>query len=216
MAIIPRGGRLQGDRNYSTRERAGSLINTERPTTGRAQGVKFREHPTTGPLHLMRLQYRLNFGDYLLFQAVHQFRSIPLQAMYLLFAWIIYATEVEKSGRLVGLIAAIVMYVVLWAFQLVFNVAYLYSSKNKSVLTEHIIELQDEAFYEETPLNRSFHYWPGIAKLMKGPGFVAVYVSAHQAHVIPNRAFASEQQRNNFYRLVKQRMRASKPAAQST
>ena len=158
----------------------------------------------------MRLEYRLNFGDYLLFQAAHQFWSIPLQVVYLLCAWAMYLAGVEESGRLASLIAAVIMYLFLWAFQLAFNVVYLYSSKNKSVLTEHVVELQDDAFYEETPFNRSFHYWPGIVKVVRGPGFVAVYVSAQHAHIIPNRAFASDEHRDTFFRRVRERVRALK------
>jgi hypothetical protein len=41
------------------------------------------------------------------------------------------------------------------------------------------------------------------------PGFVAVYVTPHMAHVVPNRAFASREQRATFLALVQQKIRAA-------
>jgi hypothetical protein len=40
------------------------------------------------------------------------------------------------------------------------------------------------------------------------PGFVAVYTSAIAAHAIPRRAFASDEQLNQFVAMVRERMRA--------
>lgn len=39
------------------------------------------------------------------------------------------------------------------------DILYLYSRKNKSLLTNYLVEVQDAALYEETPFNKSFHYW---------------------------------------------------------
>lgn len=158
----------------------------------------------------MRLQYTLRFGDYLLFNAAHQLLSVPLQVTYLVFAWLIYSISVEESGRLGGLIAAAVAYLIMWIFQLVFNVVYLYSSKNKSLLTKHIVEAQEEAFYDETQFNKSFHYWPGIAKVIKRPGFVAIYINVLAAHIIPRRAFSSEEEMTRFVAVARERISASK------
>lgn len=160
----------------------------------------------------MRLQYRLRFGDYLLFNAAHQLMSLPLQATYLVFAWLIYVAFAEESGTLGGFIAAVVAYFIMWVFQLAFNVIYLYSSKNRSLLTEHIVEVQEEAFYEETQFNKSFHYWDGIAKVIRRPGFAAVYINALAAHIIPRRAFSSEEEMARFVAMARERVRASKVA----
>jgi hypothetical protein len=158
----------------------------------------------------MRLKYRLNFGDYLLFQAAHQLCSVPLQAMYLLIAWSFFQLSTEQIGTLGGVIGASIAYLFMWLLQLSFNVIYLYSRNNASLLTEHVVEVQDDAFYEETRFNRSSHYWPGIVRIVKRPGFLAVYLSAQLAHVIPSRAFSDDEQRNKFYAMVKERIRASK------
>jgi hypothetical protein len=157
----------------------------------------------------MRLEYRLNFADYLLFNAAHQLLSVPLQVFYLLVCWMIYAMFIEEGGRLGGIVAAMMADVAMWSLQMVFNVFYLYSAKNRSLLTDHVVEVRDDAFYDETQFNRSFHYWPGIARVVKRPGFAAVYINALAAHIIPRRAFSSDDQLDRFVALVRERIRAS-------
>jgi hypothetical protein len=156
----------------------------------------------------MRLEYRLTFGDYLLFNVVHQFLSLRMQVVYVLLPLVIYFTT-YKRGQAGAIVGALLIYLVLWIVQLAFNAFYLYSARNKSLLTTHVVEVQDQAFYEETPFNRAFHYWPGIARVVRRPGFAAVYISASAAHIIPRRAFASDQDVDRFVALVEDRIRAA-------
>ncbi|HJR68698.1 MAG TPA: YcxB family protein [Gammaproteobacteria bacterium] len=152
----------------------------------------------------------MKFVDYLLFNAVHQFSSVPLQVTYLLLTWLIYAVFDESVGRLGAAILAVMSYLAMWVFHWAFNVIVLYSGKNKALLTDHVVEVQPDSLYEETRFNRSCHYWPGVVKVVRRPGFVAVYVAAHLAHIIPRRAFSSREQVDEFVALVRQRVQASK------
>lgn len=156
----------------------------------------------------MRIEYDNKFKDILLFNAVHQFMSPVLQVLYLLLPIFIVFAELnaENSNLSAAVSTGILWYLGLWIFQLFFNVIYLYSRKNKSVLTTHIIEIQDEALYEETKYNRSYFYWNGIVKIVRRPGFIAVYVTPHMAHIIPNRAFTSISQASTFVDAIKSRI----------
>jgi hypothetical protein len=78
-----------------------------------------------------------------------------------------------------------------------------------TLLTTHIVEIQGDAFYEETPFHRSFHYWPGIARVARMPGFAPVYISAAVDHIIPRRPFAIDQQVDQFVSLVEERIHAA-------
>lgn len=147
---------------------------------------------------MMRIEYELKFRDYLLFNTMHQLLSVPVQILYGGFAAIILFTSSSDQPLYVQAIAALLFYLAMWAVQLSFNVLYLYFGKNRSLLTKHIVEVQDDAFYDETQFNRSYHYWPGIAKIIHRPGFIAVYLNAHAAHIIPSRAFSSDEQRQKF------------------
>lgn len=156
----------------------------------------------------MRIEYENNFKDILLFNAIHQFLSPVLQVVFLLLPIFIVFAELnaEKSNLGAAVLSGIFWYFGLWIFQFIFNSIYLYSRKNKSVLTNHIIEIQDEALYEETKYNRSYFFWNGIVKIVRRPGFIAVYVTPHMAHIIPNRAFTSSQQVSCFVDDVKSRI----------
>lgn len=156
----------------------------------------------------MKIEYENSFKDLLLFSIVHQFLSPVIQFFLLLLVAYIVFTEVSVVGRslIAAIVVAFIWYLGLWIFQLFFNTVYQYSKKSKSVLTKHIIEIQDEAFYEETKYNRSYFYWTGIVKVVKRPGFVGVYVTPDAAHIIPNRAFASHQQASAFVDEIKLRL----------
>lgn len=156
----------------------------------------------------MRIEYENKFSDILLFNAVHQFLSPVLQGLYLLFFALFFLSGLgdDNASAAAAAISAFLWYLGLWVVQFVFNAFYLFSRKNKSVLTTHIVEIQDDAFFEETQFNKSFFYWPGIIKAVSRPGFVAVYVTPHMAHIVPNRAFSSKDQRDQFLALVRKKM----------
>jgi hypothetical protein len=158
----------------------------------------------------MRIEYRNKFADILLFNAVHQFLSLPLQGLYLGLGAYIFYSESFGSSLTLASITALLWYLVLWIFQLLFNVAYLFSRKNGSVLTDHLVEVRDDALLEQTKFNKSLFYWTGVVRAVSRPGFVGIYVTPHIAHIIPNRAFKSGQQRAQFIAVLRERISAAK------
>lgn len=156
----------------------------------------------------MRLEYKNKFSDLLLFNAVHQFLSPVLQGMCVIFSAFIFWSESIDNRISSAAITAFFWYLGFWIFQFAFNAIYLFSRKNHSVLTTHVVEVMDDAFLEQTQFNKSFFYWHGVVKAVSRPGFVAVYVTPHLAHIVPNRAFASNEQRASFLALVMEKIHA--------
>lgn len=148
---------------------------------------------------VLRIEYENTFLDVWIFHAIHQFLAPALQVLYggsalfVLFSWL--RTNEPASFAFV---TAGLLYVAMWLIQFVFNGFYLYSKRNESILAKHVVEVQDDAFYEETKYNRSYFYWNGIVKVVKLPGFVAVYVTPRMANIIPRRAFYSPAHENDF------------------
>ncbi|HTO13120.1 MAG TPA: YcxB family protein, partial [Candidatus Binatia bacterium] len=70
----------------------------------------------------------------------------------------------------------------------------------------HLVEIPEDAFYEETRFNRSYYYWPGIRGAIRRAGFIAVYVNPHAAHLIPERAFATAEEATQFFAAVKAKL----------
>jgi hypothetical protein len=106
-------------------------------------------------------------------------------------------------------VAGLLAYLLGWAVQFGINVFMLHSARNRTLLTDHTIEITPEHFLEENPFCRSWRKWAGVTKVIARPGFVAVYVDAHAAHIIPNRAFAGRQERDAFVSEVRARIAAA-------
>lgn len=159
----------------------------------------------------MRIEYTLTYRDWLLFTITHQFLSPVVQIFMLGPAALFYFITYGKDGsRAVGVIAAVMAYTFMWLLQIVFTVIYGLSRKNQALLTKRVIELQDDALYEETAYNRSYYYWTGIAKVLERPGFAAVYINAFAAHILPQRAFTNESHMTQFIAAIRERMRLAK------
>ena len=148
----------------------------------------------------MRVEYSNTYTDLLLFSAAHQFRSIPLQAIQSGFALLTGVLFWLNGYVVAGLLVATISYVAIWAFQFTFNAFYLYSRDNNRVLTKHTVSITDEGLFEESPFNKSLHYWPGIVRVVERAALLAIYITPHAAHIIPPRAFDSPSQRQEFKR----------------
>ena len=157
----------------------------------------------------MRIEYELKYWDYLLFNVLHQFLSTTVQISYVGFGVLLFYLSYGDQSLCGAAIIGLLTYLAMWAAQLLFSVIYLYFGKNRSLLTRHVVEIQDDAFYDETQFGRSYHYWPGIAKIVSRPGFIAVYINANAAHIIPARAFTSPAQRQSFLVALEGKLRAA-------
>jgi len=165
----------------------------------------------------MRIEFENKFTDILAFTTLHQLRDWLPHALYTLFAiYIFYAdfAYAEKGTRgsifVDAATKALLWYVLLWTIQMLFNVVYLYAIKSKSVLTTHVVEINEDAFYEETKYNKSYFLWEGIVKALKVPGYIAVYVTPHLAVIIPNRSFNSPEDRMTFYNALVNKLEMAK------
>jgi len=82
------------------------------------------------------------------------------------------------------------------------------SRRNKTLLTEHVITLEDGSFIEETTYNKTDHKWAGVQKLACTRGYIFIYVAQHAAHVVPRRAFRDHKEWDSFYDFCRQRVGA--------
>ena len=131
----------------------------------------------------MKIEYKNTFRDIFLFHAVHQFLSSVLQIFLLLFSVAIFFLELNEGNYTQAFFTTLMWYIFLWVIQIIFNAIYAYSKKSKSVLTKHIIEVNDEHLYEETEFNKSFFYWPGVFKAVSCPTAVPQFKNIKRALV---------------------------------
>lgn len=159
----------------------------------------------------MRIEYENKFSDLLIFSMIHQFLSPAVQLTFLAPCGYILWREIAEPSGYPPLLVMAVAYAGIWAIQLVFNILWLYSSKNHSLLTDHVIEVNGDALVEETKFNKTYFYWPGVIKAISRPGYIAIYVTPHLAHVVPDRAFSGKVGRATFLALVQQHIRGESP-----
>jgi hypothetical protein len=136
--------------------------------------------------------------------------------LYVLLCFLIFDDLREKTSPAAALIGAILLYCSAWLVLLLLYVILLFSRLNKTLLTKHVIEVRNDALYEETRFNKSLHYWPGVVKVVDRPGFVAIYIAAQMAHIIPARAFADDDERSRFLALTREKLKAGATPPQDT
>jgi hypothetical protein len=170
----------------------------------------------------MIVSYQNRFIDIWLFNAEHQARSVVGQAYYLgfaaFFAWIVVSgQDCTASGacRGLGIFSFFLGYLLLFAVQLVFNALFLYSPDNRTLFTDHRVELREDGLQEETRYWQSLFRWHGIRRVISMRSVTAIYISGQAAILIPSRAFPDRAQRTAFVRAVQDRVRSSRQADQA-
>lgn len=158
----------------------------------------------------MKLEYQITFADNVLFNVIHAFLSVPVQLFYFAHAAILFYIYLGEYPVLFIATIALAVYLVIWIIQILFITFFLCFGKNRSLYARHRLEIQDGAFYTESQFGRSYIYWSGMAKVISPPGFIAVYFSANAAHVIPNRAFSSTDEKRAFLAALHQKLSAAK------
>jgi len=162
--------------------------------------------PEQEPPH-MCIPYDFGYLDYLCFTLMQQFLSPILQGAVFLVVGYAFVSDLRDNPLGTSLLMALFWYAMMWAAQAIILAAFLFTRRRDSALTDHVVEIRDDAFYESTRFNESRFLWSGILRLVERPGYVAVYVSQHAAHVVPTRAFQSKQQRAQFISLVREKMK---------
>jgi hypothetical protein len=163
----------------------------------------------------LRVEFRLKFWDLLIYNLMHQLCSITVHVfMALVSALMVYSFAMEGESLLVLTLVGILAYLAGWLMQLIFMVAFLLSSNTRTLLTEKVLELHEDALFEESRFNKSYHFWPGILKAVRRPGFIAIYTNGLAAHVIPNRAFSTDIDRDQFWNALHSRLTGRRQAAQ--
>ncbi len=157
----------------------------------------------------MKIEYELKFFDYFVFNVLHQFLSWPIQLFIVGCALLSGLITSGDEMAALPVVTAVVAYAAIWAIQIVFLLFYLCFGSYRSLLTKHIAEIQDDAFYKETKFGRSYEFWSGVVKVVGRPGFIGVYLNGNAAHIIPNRAFSSSDQRHAFFTALQGKLCAS-------
>jgi len=156
----------------------------------------------------MRISYKNSRLDLLLFSTVHQMLSPVMQIFFVTFS-VAFGLSATNHRYVVVIALCLTVYVALWLAQVLICAILIALRNNRTVVTEHSVELLGEGLLEETKFNKSLYYWNGITRVSARPGHLAIYVAPGIAHLVPNRAFPSRAARLDFSRQVQERVAAA-------
>ena len=161
------------------------------------------------PADEAEIEFDLRYRDLLLFNWLHQLTSPGMHLMFAGLAMMFFWTDigrVEVAGWLGPMLFA---FVVFWALQLGAVALLLVTRRNRTLLTRHVVRLGPDALRQRSRYVETTWFWPGVRRVVKRPGFVAVYQSQTGAQIVPNRAFGGRVQRDEFLRYARERVAAA-------
>ena len=106
------------------------------------------------------------------------------------------------ASFIVAFLLLLGMYVVSFLFY------FLLGHKTTGVLGSHQYQITPEGLLEETDVNRTLTKWSGITNLLKTNQFLFVQISWYLFHIIPRRAFKSNEEFEDFYNEIRSRKNA--------
>jgi hypothetical protein len=161
----------------------------------------------------MRVEYEVGYRDRFVFNLTHQFMTPSICGAFLILPLLMFLIELRTRPVIPSLVGASILFLVMWIAQAIFLAIVLITRRSDSVLTQHVLEADENALRDSTKFNESRYFWPGILKVVARPGFVAIYIAQHSALIIPSRAFPSRQERMQFVELIRESMHRPVAAA---
>ncbi|GGC64836.1 YcxB family protein [Undibacterium terreum] len=119
-----------------------------------------------------------------------------------IFAYIFFARKPRGAydiataafSALAGGIAASVFTVVSNLLRTLFTVG-----KDSDVLGVHHYSISEQGLEERTTANETLHTWKSIQSITKLPGCILIRINSYLFHIVPRRAFATDEEFNSFY-----------------
>ena len=157
---------------------------------------------------MTRVRFRTTLSHLAYFSWYHIIRS----PVFIIFIYLLACIGAYQSlppdvpivvDIIVFVIVSIIMFsaLIVLTFPLAFVVTQI-SGKNKTIMTEHSIELCEDHFVTGSEYGRSELKWDIVQKLRRTRSFIIIYVSKNSALMIPRKAFSSNDDWDSFYRFV--------------
>ena len=162
------------------------------------------------PSYDAEVAFELKYRDLVMFNWAHMLLSPFMQAMFLVLPCLVYGPRLIHGGFADALPGAVGLYLTLWALQLAVTAAYLLSRRNRTLLTTHQVNVRTDGYHQRSRYGHTTRFWPGVQRVASRPGFIAIYVSQSGAQLIPDRAFATAAQRDEFLRFAREQVRRAR------
>lgn len=151
----------------------------------------------------MIVRYTNTYLDALAFATMQNLRSVSLLLFVIVASGFIAGSSLPDDATGVAravtfLVATLLFFVVLMAFQLLFNAYWFAANRDKNFLTAHTAELSETSLVVSTLHTRHEIKWAGVFAVRRHLNRLFVLKGPTQAHCIPARAFASRSEFDTF------------------
>ena len=171
------------------------------------------DRPGEAPPGSMRLEYQVAKRDLVRFRLLHTLTSKNSYIGTLIWMPLVTFFITGFHGIRAFLYTAALGTVGFYIFILALQVVMTLLQRKNIYLTHHAIELREDGFYDESVHWRCLHYWSSIRSIVERPGYLAIYLQAQSAYIVPDHAFGGEVLRERFLALARQRIASARKAA---
>lgn len=109
-----------------------------------------------------------------------------------------FLRDSELTLRLIGIIGIVVPLSVFMLSVIIHN----RRLNNKEI----IYAFSDKGIELQLPGDKQEYEWSSVTRLIEEKDHIMLFCSVQKAHIIPKRAFSSEEQKNAFYHLLKAKL----------
>jgi len=163
----------------------------------------------------LRVKYSLTRGDILRWQFYllcrHRVLILIVLALALFTAWNdVRQPDVAQFPIAVKICYALFIIVFMFGFASGLTMLSMWLTnrfkKYRGFLGEHELEIRPDGLAERTDINESVHRWAGFHKLITTGGYLYIYVTDNNVHIVPRHFFASPQAEKQFCDEIRKHM----------
>lgn len=165
----------------------------------------------------MRIEYFIELEDHIQFNHFHAKNSKTMSRIYLCMRFgpivlaffdLLRASHLSLVARIVDFLFYSALWILIfslskWFFSNIVTRKMLKEGRNRSVLGRHEVVLEESEVIERTSLNEMHTNWAGVEQVVENERYIFIYITASAAHVIPKRAFATQEDARSFFQTAK-------------
>ena len=160
------------------------------------------------------VRYRLTKGDLFRWQVYQIIRNLVLLGCFILCSTFLVVSDLSQPDMAGRSLWFKCFFVVFFA-PLFGGIVFLLSlvplglmvafRSHRGLVGEHLLEVTETGLIERTDVNESLHRWTGFHKLISTRRYFYIFVTDAIVHVVPKRAFDSENEARVFQTAIERR-----------
>ncbi len=156
--------------------------------------------PTVAGPPTRAIRYQLSRMDIFANWITSIFRIRLLQglivAVLIFEGWLVASHSEARTTREIlsgTLIYLVEFFAVLFLLHCILGLAWAFLLKQRGIVGDHVLEITEEGLVERTAVNQALHKWPGVVRISSFGGYLYIYVTDSNYHLIPKRRLPAQE-----------------------